>query len=344
MARLTINDIARKAGVSKTTVSRVLNNRPEVEESTRLNVLKVIEEANFVPNDMAAGLRKRKTNLVGLLTANLKNPWGIEVFQGVLEGLETYNYQLLLYTTNYHSETAESLRALDRLLNNGLADGLIVLLPAFVQEQFNKLSSSGMPIVVVDDTGFVSGVNLPSIGANSYRGALAVTRHLIGLGHRKIAFIGSPLEFRYSQERLEGYKAALVEAGLECDPALVSTGQTVEFEETGYSATQALLALEQPGPAFTAIFAATDLAALGAMRALTEHGLRVPDDISLAGFDDLPRAAYNVPALTTVHQPLHEIGQLAVKMLMEQIEGKPLERQRIELETELIIRGSTRAR
>ncbi len=349
--RFTINDIARKAGVSRATVSRVINNKPDVEENTRLSVLKIMEETNYVPNNNATGLRTRKTNLIALLTTSpnhpatsLNHPWQNEVFLGVLEKLEEYSYKLLLYTSNHPDDTPESSREFGRFLNSGLADGLIVFLPSTVQDHFQKLTNSGLPFVVIDDYGFTDEMDIPQLSVNGYQGALEATRHLISLGHQQIAFISNPPEYKYSQERLAGYKEGLSEASLAFNPNLVSYNPEPNQEKGGYQCALALLNLNTTSLAFTALFAATDMLAFGAIRALGEQGIRIPEDISLVGFDDIPRASYSVPALTTVHQPMHEIGQMAVTMLMDQIECKPLDLKKVELATELRIRASTRAK
>ncbi|MDB5081994.1 MAG: transcriptional regulator [Chloroflexi bacterium] len=346
--RLTISDIARKAGVSKTTVSRVLNNRPDVEDKTRSHVLNIIEENNYVPSPIAVGYVKNKTHLIGLVSPAEMHSWQIEVFQGVVAGLKDYNYQLLLLP-HYPDEAAESSKEFDRILNNGLADGLIVLHPSLVQSYFQKLSNAELPVVAIDDASSLSNLAIPSIGANNYTGALQAVRHLIGLGHRKIAFIGANNNFRFTRDRLDGYKAAHTQAGLVFNPDFVKIydEDIVNFrflqEQIGYKSTLALLAQEKPLPSYTAIFAETDEMAIGVMRALNEHGLRIPDDISLVGFDDLPKASYTTPALTTVHQPTREMGKMVVKLLMDMIDGKIIGQKRHELDTEVIIRASTRA-
>lgn len=345
--RLTISDIAKKAGVSKTTVSRVLNNRPDVDQNTRQNVLKIIEENNWVPNPIAVGYVNNKTHLIGLVIPASMHAWQLEVFQGVVAGFKDYNYQLLLLA-DYNNKAAEVGKEFDRTFNNGLADGLIVLHPSLVRNYMDRLSHTGLPVVMIDDTGFFSQLDLPSVGATNYIGGLQAIRYLISLGHRQIGYVGSSTGFRFSQDRLDGYKAALAEAGISFNQDLVSqvqTGPEVRFylEENGYKGTQVLLERHDTKIPFTALFAETDEMAFGAMNALSGRGLRVPEDISVMGFDDLPRASYSVPPLTTIRQPNREMGKTAVRMLVDQIEGRPYNSRRIELPTELVIRGSTRA-
>lgn len=349
--RLTIHDIAKRAGVSSTTVSRVLNNKPDVDEKTRENILKIIEETNYVPNPIMIGLGKSKTNLIGFFTYNLTGPFRVEVLRSISESLSNSQYQLLFYNLNVPfpttpAEYERASQALYDIINKGSVDGLVMLQPVSDKNYLAGLHAQKFPLVFIDDWGYMSQVDVPRVEADNYRGAQLALRHLIGLGHRRIAFITGPLEFgnfavRSSTERLRAYKDVLAEAGIPFDSRLVCHGNF--SEESGFSCTKTLLDQPETATGFTALFASSDLMAIGAMNALTESGRRVPDDISVIGFDDLPLDAYVRPALTTVRMPVKEMGRRAVEMLIELIEDKPLGSKREAFPTELVIRASTRA-
>jgi LacI family transcriptional regulator len=350
--RLTINDIARRAGVSSTTVSRVINHKPDVDDKTRENILKIIEETNYMPNPIMTGLGKHKTYLIGFFTYNLVGPFRVEILRGISERLSTSQYQLLFYNTNVPfpttpEEFAKTSQVLFEIINKGSVDGLVMLQPVSNKNYLAELYANRFPLVFIDDWGYMSQFQVPRIEADNYNGALQAIRYLISLGHRRIGFITGPIEFgsspvRSSVDRLAGYKEALNEAGLPFDNSLVCHGNF--SEESGYSCIKTLLDRDEAAPGFTALFASSDLMAIGAMNALNERGLRVPDDISVVGFDDIPLDAYVRPALTTVRMPVKEMGERAVEMLIEQIEGKTLTAKKVLFPTELIIRASTRYR
>jgi LacI family transcriptional regulator len=328
--RVTISDIAKRAGVSKATVSRVLNDKPDVDEATRRRILEIIQETGYTRQAAAVGLATGRTNLIGLLVPSLSRPYSIEVIQGVAQGLEEYDYELVLYTTSMAEKNQE---LFGQALSRNLVDGLLVLLPRNGVNYLAQLRASRFPVVLIDHRGVAA--DLPSVLASNRQGAREATHYLIELGHRRIAFITGLLDFGCSRDRLEGYKLALAEAGIPFAPELVGAG---DFVEAGGLA-RAREWLAGPNPP-TAIFASSDLMALGAMEAARQQGLRVPDDVSIVGFDDIPAAARALPALTTVKQPLQDMGRRAVDLLLGQIMGQKLEALEVELPTELIIRAS----
>ena len=331
--KVTIADIAKRADVSKTTVSRVLNNKPDVDATTRESILAIIRETGFVPHSSAISLAKGKTHLVGLLVPSLTSPYSLRVIQGVAEAIEETEYEVLLYTTSMAEKNQEKFA--QRLTKN-LTDGLAVLLPRNFEEYGKILLRAQFPVVFIDHRGM--GQDYPSITADNRSGALAASRYLASLGHKRIGFITGLMDFGCSKDRLEGYSDALVEAGLAFDPNLVAHGDF--SRQSGYASTQELL---RGNPRPSAIFCSNDEMALGAMAAATALGLSVPGDISVLGFDDLPNAALSIPALTTVRQPLYEMGRLAAESLLRQIDGEAPPQGEMVLETSLIVRESCRA-
>jgi LacI family transcriptional regulator len=214
-------------------------------------------------------------------------------------------------------------------------DGVILVTSELTSAQLEQLRSAGIPLVVVDPVN-PPPANLPSVGATNWAGGLAATEHLLGLGHRRIGAIAGPGDYLCSRARIDGYRSALERAGIQFDPTLVRNG---DFQHEGGFVRGGEL-LDRPVPP-TAIFAGSDQQAFGVYEAARQHGLRIPEDLSVVGFDDLPVARWASPPLTTVRQPLAEMGSAAAQMLGELIEGQPLRSNRVELSTELIVREST---
>ncbi len=328
--RVTIADIAKRAGVSKATVSRVLNSKPDVDESTRQRILAIIQETGYAPRVTAVSLATGRTHLIGLLVPSLSRPYSLEVIQGVAEGVEESEYELVLYTTSLAEKNQE---LFVEVLSNSLTDGLVVLLPRDGLHNLAHLRTARMPVVLIDHRGMAAG--LPSVTVANRTAAYEACQYLIGLGHRRVGFIAGLLDFGCSRDRLDGYRCALDEAGLDASPDLVKTG---DFSEaSGYARAMELLA-ETPRP--TAIFCSNDEMASGALRAVRAAGLRVPGDVSVLGFDDVPLAALIFPPLTTVRQPLRAMGRKAVEMVFRQLEGGTIDPFEVELQTELVIRES----
>lgn len=330
-SRPTIVDVARRAGVSVMTVSRVLNNKPDVAEATRQKVLRVIEELGYVANPAARNLRGA-SNLIGLVVRDVSSSYIGEIIRGIGEAIKKEGCDLILYTTGERVNLEEHYVS---LLSQGLADGLLIVLPRGLHGYLSVLSRRAFPYVLIDHRD--QGRGVPSVVAANRQGAYEATHYLIQLGHRRIGFITGILEFGCARERLEGYKEALAEAGIAFDSALVKEG---DFRQrTGFACAQELLRLPDPP---TAIFASNDLSAFGAMEAIKDAGLRIPDDISVLGFDDIPMASHVHPPLTTVRQPLFEMGYTATHMLLTWLHEGNLAERRKELPTQLIVRGSCR--
>ncbi len=327
---VTILDVAREAGVSPTTVSRVLNSRDHVRPDKRTRVLTAVTRLGYVVNQQARSLAGGRSQVIGLLVHEVGVAYTGEIVRGIEEELAAAQYELMLYTT-HRRKTKES--AYVATLTRGMTDGLLLLLPLNSQAYLETLHQEGFPYVVIDYQGFDD--FSPTVIAKNWQAAFDATSYLIQLGHRRIGFIAGSPELSSAIQRLSGYKAALEAHGIPYDPDLVANG---DFQQAcGYQAANQLLALaERP----TAIFAANDMSAFGAMDAVRNRGLVIPDDISLVGFDDLPSAAAVRPSLTTVHQPLIEMGRVATQMLLEYIGDPALRTRRIEFDTELVIRES----
>jgi LacI family transcriptional regulator len=358
MARkITIQDIANQAGVSKATVSRVLNHKPDVDPETRQRILSIIDEQGFVPSIVASGLAGGRSRLIGVLVPALNWPLIPELMRGVAEIIENTAYELVLYSVNDSNHEKDRSDIIDHILSTRLVAGLLAIYPGQSVQHLKSLHKQGMPVVMLDDQG-VPPEELPWVGADQRQGAYEATRHLLQQGHRRIAHIQGPLKYQVSLDRYQGYCQALAEAGLQPDAALIVQG---DFQPpSGKEAVNYLLNGERERP--TAIFAASDLMAFGAITAIEQHGLRIPEDIAVVGFDDIIAATHIRPALTTVRQPLYEMGQCAIELLLRVLETskdtsldvqsspfmrhsfRPMRRvqapSHIQLETRLIVRES----
>ncbi len=326
----TIVDVARESGVSYSTVSRVLNGYEFVKASTREKVLRAAEKLGYVPNQQARSLAGGRSNLIGILVPRLDNGYMSEIIRGIDDELTKSEYNLILYTTHRHEGRENRYVA---TIMNGAADGLLLIVPLITTNYLDALRRQNFPYVLVDqaDTGAKSSF----VNAANWQGAYDATQYLIKLGHKRIGFITGMEGLISAPHRLEGFRAAMTHEGLPILNELIVSGG---FQENGgYIGTQKLLALPQPP---TAIFAANDLSAFGAIEAIRQHGLRIPEDISLMGFDDIPQASLVHPKLTTVHQPLEEMGRMGVRMLLEHIQNHEREPYQVTLATQLIVRDS----
>lgn len=329
----TIIDVARESGVSYSTVSRVLNGYEFVKPTTRAKVLEAAEKLGYVPNQQARSLAGGRSNLIGVLVPGIDNGYVSELMRGIDEELAKSGYNLILYTTR-RQEGRESTFAAS--IMNGAADGLLLVAPTTFSHYLPLLRNHRFPHVMIDQSD-MSGESA-FVDATNWQGAYDATQYLIKLGHQNIGFISGLAGVGSAADRQRGYQAALADHGLPLNPHLIVRGDYVE--KGGYAAAQRLLELpERP----TAIFAANDLSAFGAMEAITQHGLRIPEDISVIGFDNIPQTALVYPKLTTIHQPLEQMGQVAVKMLLEQLDNPEQAPRHVTLATQLVIRDSCRA-
>lgn len=326
----TIFDIARESGVSYSTVSRTLSGFEYVKASTREKVLATAERLGYVPNQQARSLAGGPSNLVGVLVPTLSNDYIGQILQGIDDELTHSSYNLIVYTTNRH-QGKEAMYAAS--IMNGAADGLLLVAPSISESYLEALHRQDFPYVLIDQVD-QTGQSM-AVTATNRRGAYEATQYLIELGHRRIGFLAGLPQLNSATERFEGYRAALSDYGIPFYSDYVAQG---EFRTPiGCQAARNLLALANPP---TAIFAANDLSALGAIEAIREQNLRIPDDISVMGFDDIPQAAVAYPKLTTVRQSLNQMGREAVRVLLECLENPVLDRYQVTLETQLIVRDS----
>jgi LacI family transcriptional regulator len=333
-SRVTIRDVAQEAGVSIATVSRVVNGHSDVSTQTREAVSRVLRQRGYPGSLRARPSRPDSagTGLVGVTMPLVHPGYFASILAGAAEALYEHDRRIVLCPTQ-HSRARE-VSLLDRLAH-GETEGAILVLPEESSEELSALASHGYRFVIVDPLSPLD-VGAPVVAAANSTGATQATRHLLELGHRRIGVISGPEGWAASEERLRGHHAALAGAGLMPDPGLVVYSN---FRIDGGSvAAAALLGRAEPP---SAIFAFNDSMAIGAVQAARARGLRLPGDLSIVGFDDTSESLIVAPALTTVRQPLAEMGRTAVSILLRQIENRRLEPLRVELETRLIVRDST---
>ncbi len=328
---ITIIDVAREAGVSYSTVSRVVNNKSYVKPETRERVTQAMHRLGYQANLQARSLAGGHSHVIGLLVHNMSTQYMGEIFRGIDDVLATHNYEVMLYTT-HRRRTKES--AYVNMMARGLADGLLIVLPRQPEAYIESLRARDFPYVLIDQVGIDE--NDVSVTATNFQGGYDATTHLIELGHRRIGKITGWMDMVSARDRLEGYKAALSDHGIPVDPELIVIG---DFEKiSGYQGAATLLDLAAPP---TAVFASNDVMAQGALELFRERSLQVPQDISLVGFDDIPIAAILNPPLTTLRQPMVEMGRLATQMLLDWISDPEQKPASVILPTELIHREST---
>jgi LacI family transcriptional regulator len=327
--RVTITAIAREAGVSVPTVSRVLNGRSDVAPRTRERVEELLREHGY---RRRANRNRVAANLMDLVFNDIDSPWAVEIIRGVEDVAHSTGVGVVV--SAIHRRPASTRQWLQNLRARA-TDGVIFVTSDLTPPMHAELRRLNIPMVVVDPAG-VPAIDVPTIGATNWAGGLTATEHLLSLGHRRVGFIAGPKRLLCSRARLDGYGAGLAAAGIDLDPALIRQGDF--YHESGFAGAQAMLDLAEPP---TAIFAASDQMALGVYEAVRQRGLRVPDDVSVVGFDDLPESRWTSPPLTTVRQPLAEMGLMAARTVLRLAQGEQIETPRIELATELVVRDST---
>jgi LacI family transcriptional regulator len=307
---VTLEQVARRAGVSPSTVSRILNGTAVVSDEKRAVVDRAVAELGFVPNPVARGLAGGRTLSVGVVTQAIDSPFYGVALRGIEEELDQAGYSPLFVSGHWNA--AEEARCID-VLRSRRVDGIIVL-TGRLSDTALRSCAKALPVVVTGRT--LKAPGLFSLNFDNAGGARLATEHLIELGHRGIAFITGDPAHPDAVERERGYREALEAAGVPVRPSLVVLGQF--SEESGRLAMERLLDSRQR---FTAVFAANDQMAFGAALALYRRGLRVPDDVSLVGFDDLAESMYAIPPLSTVHQPGYELGRLAASAMLQLLAG-----------------------
>lgn len=325
---MTIREVAREAGVSVATVSRVVNEKGPVREETRRRIESVVEKLRYAPHGAARSLITRRTGTLGVLLPDLFGEFFSELIRGIDRAARERGYHLLV--SGSHGEGIET-RAMLRAIR-GRVDGLIALSPDLDARAFEENLPGGLPVVLLNcDIGRTA---FPSVRVDNYGGAFAMVRHLMELGHRRIAFVTGPAGNHDAAERLRGYREALSRQAGACGWEVAGDFR----EEGGYGA--ALRVLRRKSPP-TAVFAANDAMAIGMLCACRERGVRVPEDIALAGFDDIPIARFVTPTLTTVRVPIADLGSLATMRLLRAVEGHVRSAHRDEvLPATLVVRSS----
>lgn len=327
---VTIKEVAREAGVSIATVSRVFNDSGPVGDETRRRIVDAAQRLRYIPNGAARSLITSRTMTLGVLLPDLFGEFFSEVIRGIDQTAQQHRYHLLLSSS--HSERAEIEAALQAM--EGRVDGLIVMYPGLDVDALRNTVSERLPVVLLNCR--IEGGAFDSIIVDNYGGAYAMTEHLVRQGHRRIALITGGSQNYDAAERARGYRAALRDGGAEWSAELEVEGTFTDV--SGYEAARRLLTL---APRPTAVFASNDAMAIGALSAFREAGLHVPDDIAVAGFDDIPIAAYVMPRLTTVHVPISELGVRAMERLVEAVrrENHHARRQDV-VPTTLVLRDS----
>ena len=332
--KCTIYDVAKIAGVSTSTVSRVMNSPEIVAEETRQKVANTVKELSYIPNMMAASMPRRRTNYIGLIIPDITNIFFSNLVRGVQDICEKHGYSVLVVNSD---DSQEKEGRYLKLLYSRRVDGVILTVAGYREKEFPKEELSlleKMNIVLIDRE--INGMTTPIVKVNNFSGAYSAVKYLLTMGHRKIMYLAGIEGTRTNQEREKGYLSALKEARISWKKEL-----TADFRlDTAY---QKIIVywpqLQNSGDLPTAIFAANDLMAIGALKAFTQLKVRVPEDISIIGFDNIPFSDCTYPPLTTIAQPTYLMGQKAVETLIKLINKKKIKKS-VEFETELIERGS----
>lgn len=327
---VSIKDIARAARVSHSTVSRALRNSPLVNAETRELVRKIAEQQGYSVSAAARSLVTGRTNSIGVVVTSISNPFAGEIVGGVEEFALAHGYSILLSTSQ--ADPAREIRAVQSLHEHRV-DGILVNSSRVGRLYLPLLAEMKVPIVLINNEH--PGEFIHSVSIDNLRAGRDATRHLVELGHQRIGYAGNQFGLQADTDRFSGYRQIIEEADIGFAPELVVHGDG--GPEAGMRATSRLLALADPP---TAVFCFNDMQALGALRAARERGLKVPDDLSVVGLDDLYLSSYTLPPLTTVQQPMHEMGRLAAQILLELLSGKNPD-SRITLAGKLVVREST---
>ncbi|WP_018924525.1 LacI family DNA-binding transcriptional regulator [Salsuginibacillus kocurii] len=328
---LNIHKVAEEAGVSVATVSRVINNQGTVAKKTQEKVEKVISRLNYEPNMLGRNLRNSESRLIMVLVPTISNPFYAQIVQGIEDIVRKENYNVFLCTTD--SEPEREKVFLD-YVRQKLTDGVIFMDPAVEVEMLQDLANR-YPVIQCCE--YNEDLNIPYISIDDTQASYKAVKHLITMGHEKIAIINSDETFQYARNRKKGYLKALEEYGLPIKDEWILKNSELNFEAGQNSMRKLLRADDKP----TAIFAVSDILAIGALKRMNEEGLQAPEDIAVVGFDNIPFASMTNPALTTIAQPMYEIGSQAAKMLFQKINTPDEPVSSTLLDNELIIREST---
>lgn len=327
----TLKDIAQRAGVTSATVSMVINNKPNISKSTRERVMAIARELNYHPNLMARGLATKKTNSIGIIVPNLASSFIVRVLQGIKSSIREKDYTVLLFDTTGHQE--REVDVYNRVVLAGRVDGAIVITSASIEEDLRLFSRENMPCILVARKSDV----VDSVYVNHELASKEAVEYLIGKGHQNISVVTTSKAQGVMEDRVAGYRRALDEKGIAYRPE-AAIDLADDSAEAGASAVERLLALN-PRP--TAVFCpAGDMAAVGIVKELRRKGVSVPGNMAVVGYDDLPAAEVVEPSLTTVRQPKLEMGDYAISMIIDKIEGREKGTKHKELNAKLIVRES----
>lgn len=332
MTRVTIAEIAEEVGVSVPTVSKVLNARPDVAPNTRERVEEALRNSNYRRRQSGAPPASTRGQMLELVLNSIETPWALEIIRGVQRVANKRGYGVVL------NELGDEHQPSDEWIRNVLKRrpaGVILVLSTLQEEQQWQLTSRGIPFALVDAYGEPP-AGIPTVGSNNWLGGLEATRHLIELGHKRIAMISGPREYPCSRARVDGFRSAHDEADLKWDPKLIKWGN---FNlDGGYEKGMELLSIPNPP---TAVFAGSDYQALGLLRACRERNIQVPNDMSIVGYDNLPLSDWVSPQLTTINQPLEAMASTATQMVLETASETSVLPNQIDLSTHLVVRAST---
>ncbi len=334
--KVTIEDIAEEVGYSANTVSRALNDKSEIKQETKDLILKTAEEMGYRPNRVAQRMRAQKTGILGVVVANNANPFFSRVVKGIESAAADRGYNIILKDSDESPEKEEE--AIKIMLSEQV-DGLLI---SPVNSEKSNITKISEDLPLVSFARHFKGLEIDFVLIDDLKGGYLATNHLIENGYQEIALLNGPLNELSAQERLEGYKKAITESGGEPDPELIYDG--VLTMDQGYRAGKKILDSDRTPDA---VHTFSDFVALGFMKAAEEASLRIPEDIGIVGFDDIPFCSYSRVPLSTVHVPIKEIGEEAVNILLDRIQNQSkeegLETNQVRLEPELIVRGSSGA-
>lgn len=330
--RATIQEVAARAGVSYQTVSRVINNRPDVAAETRRRVQRVIDEMGYRPSAIARSLISQRTYTLGLITEDFSDYFFTQVIVGAEAEARARGFFFMLCSTERNPDDEPEYM---RLLTEREVEGFLFARPSTERDNHHVISLIRQGTPLVTTAYHIPGERVTVVDVDNVDGGQQATQCLIDIGHRRIATITGPPHWRSANDRLQGYYRALAEAGIGGEAAQVEHGNW--SYESGYWAMKRLLAR---APDLTAVFAQNDRMAIGAMRAVYEAGRRIPDDLAIVGYDDIPGAAFCYPPLTTIRQPMQQVGEVATQLLLEAIGNPQAEKREVLLKTELVHRES----
>ncbi|CAG0947673.1 Catabolite control protein A [Anaerolineae bacterium] len=333
MVSPTSQDVAKKAGVSIATVSRVLNDSPHVRPAARTKVLRAVKALNYQPNRTAQRLRAKQSKVIGLIISDIQNPFFTSIVRGIEDHAHRHGYSLVLCNSD---EDPQKEQLYINVMRAEAVAGVIITSTLDSNPLLSDLRDHKIPVVAVDRR--IKNQKIDSVCVSNALGAHAAVSHLIELGHRKIGLIGLPWTCVPGKERYDGYQNALREHGLSVSRQLIRIGDAKQA--SGHTCTLDLLKSQ---PSLTALFVANNLMTLGALSAIRECGLKIPDDISIVGFDDMPWASLLQPPLTAVAQPTYELGQKSAELLLARLNEPDIPVAHLQLDTTLIVRGSTAA-